>query len=215
MQDPNSPDDVSEQPAAGVTVTDEVVLPRSRFRTVVVPVIALVMVGALIGLLAFALFAPEQARVRQGGRVNASGALVLEEGKTARDFEITTFDGGTFRLSDQRGKIVLVNFWASWCGPCRDEMPLLTTARGALGDDVVMVGVNIWDTESDARAFLETYQVNYETGPDSGEKIGVDYGVSGVPETFVVDAEGNLVAHLPGPATSLQQLQDMVDEARK
>ncbi|HMM41727.1 MAG TPA: hypothetical protein PKA95_07490, partial [Thermomicrobiales bacterium] len=79
MQDPNSPDDVSEQPAAGVTVTDEVALPRSRFRTVVVPVIALVMVGALIGLLAFALFAPEQARVRQGGRVNASGALVLEE----------------------------------------------------------------------------------------------------------------------------------------
>ncbi len=214
MQDPMIPEDVTEQAAASAIVADAAP-PRSRFRTVVVPLIALVMVGALIGLLAYALFAPESARVRQGGRVNASGALVLEKGKVASDFEIQTYDGDTFRLSDQRGKIVLLNFWASWCGPCRAEMPLLTTARGALGDDVVMVGVNVWDTESDARAFLETYQVNYPTGPDSSEKIGVDYGVSGVPETYVIDAEGHLVAHLPGPATSLQQLQDMVDEARK
>ena len=62
---------------------------------------------------------------------------------------------------------------------------------------------------------LDTYEVNYPTGPDSGEKIAVDYGVSGVPETFVVDAEGNMVAHLPGAVTSIRQLQDMVDEARK
>lgn len=190
-------------------------LPRSRFRTVVVPVVALVMVGALLGVLAYALFAPEGARLADRGRVNASGALVLEDGKPARDFEITTFDGDQFRLSDQRGKIVLLNFWASWCNPCRDEMPLLTTARGALADDVVMVGVNVMDVDDDAREFLQTYRVNYPTGPDSDDRIGIDYGVSGVPETFVVDAEGNLVAHLPGPVTSLQQLQDMVAEARK
>ncbi len=213
MQDPTTPENASDQTATTVTVA-EPPPPRSRFRTVVVPLIALVMVGSLIGLLAYALFAPEDARLGQRGRVNASGALVLEGGKLASDFAIQTYDGSTFRLADQRGKIVLINFWASWCGPCREEMPLFTTARGALGDDVVMVGVNIWDTESDARAFLETYQVNYPTGPDSDERIGVDYGVSGVPETFVVDAEGRLVAHLPGAATSLQQLQDMVDEAR-
>lgn len=213
MQDPPTLEDASGQYGTPGDVANTP-LP-SRFRTVVVPVIALVMVGALIGLLAFALFAPEDARVGQRGRVNASGALVLEDGKPARDFEIPTYDGSTFRLSDQRGKIVLINFWASWCGPCREEMPLFTTARGALGDDVVMVGVNIWDDESDARGFLETYQVNYPTGPDRDERIGVDYGVSGVPETFVVDAQGNLVAHLPGAATSLQQLQDMIDEARK
>lgn len=215
MHDSTTPDDIPQAPSPDTEVIQSAAPPRSRFRTVVVPFVALVMVGSLLGLLAYALFAPDSARVRQGGRVNASGALVLEKGKTAADFEITTFDGDTFRLSDQRGKIVLVNFWASWCGPCRAEMPLFTTARGALGDDVVMVGVNIWDTESDARAFLQTYQVNYPTGPDTGERIGVDYGVSGVPETYVVDPEGNLVAYLPGAASSLRQLQDMVDEARK
>ncbi len=204
----------STEPAAE-SAGQAATLPRSRFRTVIVPVVALTMVGVLLGILGYSLFAPEGARLADRGRVNASGALVLEDGKPARDFTITTFDGDQFRLSDQRGKIVLLNFWASWCDPCRDEMPLLTTARGALADDVVMVGVNIMDVDSEARDFLKTYKVNYPTGPDSDDRIGVDYGVSGVPETFVVDAEGNLVAHLPGPVTSLQQLQDMVAEARK
>ncbi|MCO5178223.1 MAG: TlpA family protein disulfide reductase [Thermomicrobiales bacterium] len=205
-----------ESPEPAVDSSEQAApLPRSLFRTVIVPIVALVMVGALLGVLAYALFAPEGARLADRGRVNASGALVLEDGKPARDFEITTFDGDQFRLSDQRGKIVLLNFWASWCDPCRDEMPLLTTARGALADDVIMVGVNVMDVDSDAQKFLQTYKVNYPTGPDSDDRIGIDYGVSGVPETFVVDAEGNLVAHLPGPVTSLQQLQDMVAEARK
>ncbi|HAX25568.1 MAG TPA: TlpA disulfide reductase family protein [Thermomicrobiales bacterium] len=218
MQDSDTtvPEDHPEQTAANDNAAVAAPpLPRSRFGSFVVPLVALILVGSLLGLLAYALLAPEGARVRQGGRVNSSGALVLEKGKIAGDFTLKTFDGQEFRLSDQRGKIVLVNFWASWCGPCRQEMPLLTTARGALGDDVVMVGVNVWDTDADARTFLDTYEVNYPTGPDSGEKIAVDYGVSGVPETFVVDAEGNMVAHLPGAVTSIRQLQDMVDEARK
>jgi len=204
-----SPEPVAESSEQAVP------LPRSLFRTVIVPIVALVMVGALLGVLGYALFAPEGARLADRGRVNASGALVLDDGKLADDFEVTTFDGDQFRLSDQRGKIVIVNFWASWCNPCRDEMPLLTTARGALGDDVVMIGVNVEDVESDAREFMTTYRANYPSGTDHDNRISIDYGRTGVPETYVVDAEGHLVAHLPGAVTSLQQLQDMVAEARK
>jgi cytochrome c biogenesis protein CcmG/thiol:disulfide interchange protein DsbE len=181
-------------------------------RARVIPVIALLMVIGLLGLLVYSLFAPDDARVGTG-RVNASGVLVLENGREAPDFAIETFDGGDWRLSDQRGKIVVLNFWASWCPPCRDEMPLLTTADGNLGDGVVMVGVDVWDDDSDAREFLTAYNVSYPNGPDR-DGIAVDYGLSGVPETFIIDAEGRIVAKLPGPVTSLEQLRGMVAEAR-
>jgi thiol-disulfide isomerase/thioredoxin len=187
---------------------------QSPIRTKVVPILALMLVAGLLGVLAYALFAPKDARVGQQGRVNSSGALVLEDGRMAPDFTVNTFDGGTFHLSDFRGKTVIVNFWASWCNPCKEEMPLLTTANNAFGDDVVMVGVNVWDDDGDAKDFLANYQVDYAAGPDKDGKIGIDYGISGVPETFVIDPQGHLVARLPGAASSLQQIQDMVAEAK-
>jgi cytochrome c biogenesis protein CcmG/thiol:disulfide interchange protein DsbE len=181
-------------------------------RARVIPAIALIMVVALMGLLSYSLFAPDDARVGTG-RVNASGVLVMEDGREAPDFAIETFDGGEWRLSDQRGSIVVLNFWASWCPPCREEMPLLTTANGSLGDGVVMVGVDVWDDDGDARGFLNEFAVSYPNGPDR-DGIAVDYGVSGVPETFVISADGRIVAKLPGPVTSLEQLRGMVAEAR-
>jgi cytochrome c biogenesis protein CcmG, thiol:disulfide interchange protein DsbE len=191
-------------------------VPRvSVLRTRVIPAIALTLVVALLGLLAYSLFAPERARVTQGNRINESGALVFDNGRVAPDFAGTTFSGDEFRLSDHRGQIVIVNFWASWCPPCREEMPLLVSADSLLGEDVVLVGVDIWDRESDARAFLNEYRVEYPNVQDQSGSIGIDYGVSGVPETFVIDAEGRIVVKLPGPVTSMQQLRDMVAEARR
>jgi cytochrome c biogenesis protein CcmG, thiol:disulfide interchange protein DsbE len=184
------------------------------FRTRVVPALAIALVVALLGLLAYSLFAPERARLGERGRINASGALVLESGRMAPDFSGTTFEGQEFRLSDLRGNIVVINFWASWCPPCREEMPLLVSASERLGDDVVLVGVDIWDDRSDAQAFLAEFRVPYMNISDGDGKIGIDYGVSGVPETFVVNAEGRIVVRLPGPVTSMQQLRDMVAEAR-
>jgi cytochrome c biogenesis protein CcmG, thiol:disulfide interchange protein DsbE len=187
----------------------------SVFRTRVVPALAATMVIALLGVLAYSLFAPERARLGERGRINASGALVLEGAREAPDFGGTTFDGQPFQLSDLRGKIVVINFWASWCPPCREEMPLLVSASDRLGDDVVMIGVDIWDDESEGRAFLAEYGVEYPNVHDGNGRIGVDFGVTGVPETFIVNAEGRIVVRLPGPVTSMQQLRDMVAEARR
>ncbi|HUG15989.1 MAG TPA: TlpA disulfide reductase family protein [Thermomicrobiales bacterium] len=186
----------------------------SAFRTRVVPGLALALVVALLGLLAYSLFAPERARLGERGRVNPFGALVLEDGREAPDFSVETFDGEQFQLSELRGNIVVINFWASWCPPCRDEMPLLVHAAERLGEDVVLVGVDIWDDVDDARAFLASYRVTYPNVHDADGRIGIGYGVTGVPETFVVNADGRIVVRLPGPVTSMEQLRDMVAEAR-
>lgn len=186
----------------------------SAFRTKVIPIFAIVMVVGLLLLLAYALFAPSDARIAQQGRVNTDGALVLEDRQPAPDFQVSTFDGNSLSLSDLRGKIVVLNFWASWCPPCRNETPLLEAAQDNLGDDVVLVGMDIWDAESDARDFLNQYGVTYTVGRDDDGGVAIDYGVSGVPETFVIDADGRIVARLPGEVKSLDQLRGMVAEAR-
>ncbi|MEX2315464.1 MAG: TlpA disulfide reductase family protein [Thermomicrobiales bacterium] len=199
---------------ADSNVNDEQLYAPGMFRTRVVPVFAIVMVVGLLGLLAYSMFAPEDGRLAPQGRVNSSGVLVLEDRRDAPDFDVTSFSGEPLRLSELRGQIVVLNFWASWCPPCRDETPLLEAAQDNLGDDVVLVGMDIWDAEGDARDFLEHYGVTYAVGYDGSGAVAVDYGVSGVPETFVIDADGRIVARLPGEVRSLEQLRGMVAEAR-
>ncbi len=185
----------------------------SAFRTKVVPAFAIVMVVGMLGLLAYAMFAPEDARV-QNWRVAGSGYLVPEGEMDAPDFTAVTFDGEEVNLSDLRGQIVVVNFWASWCTPCRDETPLLEAVQDNLGDDVVLVGLNSGDTEDNARAFLDEFNVTYTVARDVNGSIAVDYGVTGMPETFVIDADGNYAVKYLGEVRSLEQLRGMVAEAR-
>ncbi len=205
--DPNLPDLDSSS-------NDERPIQPSVFRTKVIPVLAIVMVVGMLGLLAYAMFAPEDARVGQNWRVGGSGYLVPEGDINAPDFTAVTFDGDEVNLADLRGQIVVVNFWASWCGPCRDETPLLEAVQDNLGDDVVLVGLNTGDTEEDARAFLDEFNVTYTVARDENGAIALDYGVTGMPETFVIDANGNYAVKYLGEVRSLEQLRGMVAEAR-
>jgi cytochrome c biogenesis protein CcmG/thiol:disulfide interchange protein DsbE len=117
-------------------------------------------------------------------------------GQRAPDFTFTTFEGEQFSLADLRGKVVLINFWASWCIPCEQEAPELEAAwryyqpRG----DVVFLGVDWTDTETAAKQYLAKFDITYPNGPDLGTRISQKYRITGVPETYIVDQDGILAS---------------------
>jgi cytochrome c biogenesis protein CcmG/thiol:disulfide interchange protein DsbE len=102
-------------------------------------------------------------------------------------------------LQELRGRPVVLNFWASWCLPCRDEAPILAAAARAYAGRVTFLGVDDQDLASDARRFLRRYQVPYPSVRDGDGKAFEDYGLTANPETYYVDARGRAVAHTPGP----------------
>lgn len=123
-------------------------------------------------------------------------------GKPAPDFTLDLYDGGELTLSDLQGKAVLLNFWASWCMPCRQEAEALENSWQRYKDDgVVFIGVNVWDEESNAQNYMRKFGGAYPHGKDQEEEIQVDYGVGGVPETFFIDSTGIVRDKFTGPVT--------------
>ncbi len=124
-------------------------------------------------------------------------------GRPAPEFILPLLGGGTLRATDLHGRVLVVNFWASWCVPaCADEAPHLQRiweryrSRGA-----VVVGVNIQDREGPARAFIQRFAQTFPNGMDRSGAISIDYGVYGVPETFVIDRQGRIVSKHAGAVT--------------
>lgn len=161
---------------------------RSRsFRLVIALVPALAFVGVLwIGL------------ARTGQQA--------ESGSAAPSFELPLLDGsGTLSDEDLRGKAVVVNFWASWCIPCREEAPLLERTWRAYRDrGVVFLGVNIKDAESDARRFVDEFDMTYPNVRDLDQSLTRQFGVKGLPETFFIDHRWTFMGAISGAKTGDQ-----------
>jgi cytochrome c biogenesis protein CcmG/thiol:disulfide interchange protein DsbE len=154
---------------------------------------------ALLALLAFGLLR------------NQEGPVTV--GETVPDFTLTTFEGDQISLEELQGKVVVLNFWASWCKPCEEEAADLEAAWRiyAPRGDVVFLGVDYVDTETEAMVYLEKFDITYPNGPDLRTEISQAFRIRGVPETYIIGKDGKLAAFKISPFISLAEIQSMID----
>ncbi|MGA7672428.1 MAG: TlpA disulfide reductase family protein [Nitrolancea sp.] len=182
----------------------------------VIPALAISLVVVLLGVMGWSLLGPKSPDTTANGRINAPGVFIpFSTQRTAPDFTVTDFDTGKkVSLSDFKGKTVVINFWASWCPPCQTEAPLINTyVNQTASSDVAVIGIAIWDLSSASQTFVQQYALSYPNGADSKGSIAIDYGVAGVPETFVVSPEGKLIGKFPGAVETSDQLTNALKES--
>ena len=169
----------------------------------------LAAIGAVLALGAILIFALFQVMSNEGSRKPSAGTVEsgsseapVPAGDVASDFKLEdAFTGQTVSLSSLKGKVVFLNVWATWCGPCREEMPSMETLYDELksNKDFVMLAVS-QDTKGKSAVvpYVEKNGYHFEILLDPENKVGDSYSVSGVPETFIIDRRGRIVAHHMG-----------------
>ena len=143
----------------------------------------------------------------------------VQPGEVIDDFALTFYSGyelsgkTEIKFSDLRGKVVVLNFWASWCKPCEQEAADLQQAwtEYAPTGEVVFLGVDYVDTEADARVYLKKFGITYANGADLATKISQYFRIKGVPETYFVDREGVLRYVQIGPFSGVDQIREQID----
>ena len=158
------------------------------------PIAVLACLLALVALLAYGLIQNEPDR-------ELENALARGEAKPAPALELPTLEGdGRGSLADYRGEVVVLNFWASWCKPCREESPLLESwHRRMAGRGGTVLGVDVLDVTGDAQDFIDQYELSYPMLKDKDGGALESYGVVAYPETFVIDRRGRIAAVRRGP----------------
>lgn len=190
---------------------------RKTHRGIVIAVVAfaVLLIGAGIAYNAMAPSANREVEVTgtdavHGTEVDATGDTGEGENAStttpAPDFTMVDSQGKTLQLSDFKGKPVLLNFWASWCGPCQSEMPDIQQAWEQYGQEIDFLIVNMTgmsgETEQTAKAFLTDEGYTFPAYFDKDNSAAAAFGVSSIPQTYLIDAEGNILGSYMGSMTS-------------
>jgi len=164
-------------------------LPRTRFDWIVITVVVALVGSLWVGM----------TRVRAGASDLSAGAPRPEVGHTAPDFTLPTPDGGEIRLSDLRGRPVVVNFWATWCPPCRYEVPALEQAHRELGGDAIILGVDVQESAATVQSFASEVGMTYPVVLDARAEVARAYRVRAYPTTYFIDSRGMITHVVTGP----------------
>lgn len=164
-------------------------------------VLAWVGVLLVLGLVGAMLFRRQQGQTKIG--------------QEAPTFSMVAFDGQNYDIAALRGKVVLINFWASWCIPCEEEAADLEAAWQSYQgrDDVIFLGIAWTDTDSNAKEYLERFNITYPNGPDLGTRISQKYRITGVPETFILNRDGKLSSFRFSAYTSPAEIRAAINAA--
>lgn len=145
------------------------------------------------------------------GAVNSGSAQTLAIGQMAPDFQTVSLDGDDIILSDLQGKVVLLNFWATWCGPCRIEMPLFERVSSQYGDEFVILAVNAEETPEQIAEFRNQFRLTFPLALDEDGTIQRQYNILNYPTTYILDREGTIAAQHFG-TFSPSDLSAMLDD---
>lgn len=181
--------------------TEERVLAGERRLPIWAVALAFAALLAFLGLIAWGL------------QRSSAGSMTI--GQSVPPFALQTFDGEVINTTDYSGKVILVNFWASWCKPCEQEAAELEQAwrNYRPGGQVLFLGVDYVDTEPEARRYLERFNITYPNGPDLRNKISGLFRITGVPETYIIGRDGKLKYVKKGVFTSINEIQNAVDKS--
>ena len=169
-----------------------------------------IAITAVVGLLALLVW-----KLAFGDRQGVAGSLAKGEHPIAPAFTLSRIDaaGGELSLASLKGKPLVVNFWASWCIPCKDEAPeLQKTYEQYRSQGLVVLGVDTQDFREDARRFIKRFGITYPVVYDGAGSTRGNWGVTGFPETFFVDREGRLVGERITGGIDLERNRDRYDE---
>jgi cytochrome c biogenesis protein CcmG, thiol:disulfide interchange protein DsbE len=198
--------------------TEATTAPRRRMskRSIIIFVTATVLNGGLLFLLAWQLLTPAHPQSNGGnGSYTPSDPL---KGKAAPNFTLAALSDKhvpPISLAQYKGKAIVLNFWASWCGPCQDEAALLQNEwQKVQSKNIVFLGVDFQDTQTDGMIFVRKYHITYPSVQDTTGAIAINYGIAFTPTTIFINSQGIVVNNVPQQITA-QQLQQNVQSLLK